>query len=189
MTTRGRVVLCMVLTFAAGGCASAPPAPIGTLTRSPAAPIPLRAGYWVPVEFQAARFTGGGVDDVAFGDIMASGLVALAQANFRESAQFASRGEAIASPLVDVVVAPTVDAFTMMTDPESLTRELATVRIEWRITDKAGRVRWQNLVVTERREICVIQRCRKELAERAVREHFEAAAAEMRSAPWWQQPR
>jgi hypothetical protein len=61
--------------------------------------------------------------------------------------------------------------------------------MDWRVSDKAGRVLWHNLVVTERREVCVTQWCRNELAERAVREHFEAAAAQMASFPWWRSPR
>ncbi len=184
-----RVALCVLLVVAVGGCTSTPVV-LDTLSASPGAPIPLRAGYWVQPEFQDARFTDAGLADVAFGDIMARGIVELARRSFRESAQFGSRTEAMASPMVDVVVAPTIDAFTMKPDPEGAgAREIATVRMQWRVTDKTGRDLWSNLVVTERREACLIQWCRKELAERAVREHFEAAAAELGSFPWWQRPR
>lgn len=188
-TLRHRVVLLLALAAAAGACAPAQGSR-GTLFDSPDAPIPLRAGYWAQPEFQDARFTGGGLGGVSFGDTMSRGLVTLARSSFRGSAQFASREEAVASPIVDVVIAPTIDTFTMDPDPEGLgAKDIATVRMQWRVSDKAGRVLWSNMVVTQRREACLVQWCRKEFAERAVREHFEAAGAELRSFPWWQRPR
>lgn len=189
MITASYRVLCLLLAVAGGGCASAQGS-LGRLFESPDAPIPLRAGYWIQPEFQDARFTGGGLGDVSFGDVMARGLVGLARRSFRGSAQFGSREEAVASTIVDVVVQPTIDVFTMKPDPEGLgAKAIATVRMQWRVSDKAGGVLWSNMVVTEVREACLVQWCRKEFAERAVREHFEAAGAELRSLPWWQRPR
>lgn len=188
-TLRHRVALALALAVAAGACAPATGAR-GTLYESPSAPIPLRAGYWAQPEFQDARFTGGGLEGASFGDIMSRGLVGLARSSFRGSAEFQSREEAMASPLVDVIIAPTIDTFTMAPDPEVVgPRDIATVRMQWQVSDKTGRVLWSNLVVTQRRETCLVTWCRKEFAERAVREHFEAAGAELRSLPWWQRPR
>jgi hypothetical protein len=179
----------LLLVATAAACAPAQQ-PLGSLFESPDAPIPLRAGYWVQPEFQAARFTGGGLEDVSFGDIMERGLIGLAQSSFRSSAQFESQPAALAAPSVDVVVVPTVDLFAMQPDPEGLgAREITTVRMQWRVSDKAGRVLWSNMVVTQLREACVVRLCRKAFAERAVREHFEAAGAQMRSFPWWQRSR
>ena len=184
------VVAWMLFAVVAGGCASAPAAPVGTVVESPASPIPLRAGYWVSPELRDARFTREGLGDVAFGDIMARGLAELAHSSFRWSAQFPSRDATLASPLVDVVVAPTMGALTMEPDPEGVgPKEIATVRMQWRVTDKTGRELWSNVVVTQLRDVCVVQRCRKQFAERAVREHFEAAGAMMRSLPWWERAR
>jgi hypothetical protein len=184
-----RVVLWLLLVAAAAGCAPAQP-PLGTLVESSGAPIPLRAGYWAQPEFQGARFRGGGLEDVSLGDIMDRGLAGVARSSFRGSAQFESQAEALASPSVDVVVVPTVDLLAMEPDPGGLgAKELTTVRIQWRVSDKAGRVLWSNMVVSQLREACVVQLCRKEFAERALREHFTAAGAEMRSFPWWQRPR
>jgi hypothetical protein len=164
--------------------------PLGSLVESPDAPIPLRAGYWAQPEFQDARFTGGGLEDASFGDIMERGLVGLARNSFRGSARFESRAAALASPSVDVMVAPTVDVLSISPDPEGLgAKEITTVRMQWRVSDKEGRVLWSNMVVTQLREACLVRLCRKQFAERAVREHFEAAGAEMRSFPWWQRPR
>ncbi len=184
-----RVVAWLLLVATAAACTPAQQS-LGSLFESPDAPIPLRAGYWAQPEFQDARFTGGGLEDVSFGDIMERGLIGLARSSFRGSAQFESRPAALASPSVDVVVVPTVDLFAMQPDPEGLgAKEITTVRMQWRVSDKAGRVLWSNMVVTQLRETCVIHLCRKAFAERAVREHFEAAGAEMRSFPWWQRPR
>jgi hypothetical protein len=182
-------VLGLLLVTTTAACAPARQ-PLGSLVESPDAPIPLRAGYWVQPEFQDARFTGGGLEDVSFGDIMERGLAGLARSSFRGSARFDSRTAALASPSVDVVVVPTIELFTMTPDPEGLgPKQITTVRMQWRVSDKAGRVLWSNMVVTQLRETCVVPLCRKEFAERAVREHFQAAGAEMRSLPWWQRPR
>jgi len=184
-----RVVLWLLLVATAAACAPARQ-PLGSLFESPGAPIPLRAGYWVQPEFQEARFRGGGLEDVSLGDIMERGLVEIARGSFRGSAQFESPAVGLASPSVDVVVVPTVDLFSMEPDPDGLgAKEITTVRMQWRVSDKTGRVLWSNMVVTQLREACVVQLCRKEFAERAVREHFAAAGAEMRSFPWWQRPR
>ena len=185
----GRVALGLLLVATAAACAPAR-VPPESLFESPDAPIPLRAGYWAQPEFQAARFRGGGLEDVSFGDIMDTGLMGVARSSFRGSTQFESQAPALASPSVDVVVAPTIDLLSMEPDPDGLgAKQITTVRMQWRVSDKAGRVLWSNMVVSQLREACVVQLCRKEFAERAVREHFKAAGAEMRSFPWWQRAR
>jgi hypothetical protein len=182
-------VVWLLLVATAAACAPAQQ-PLGSLFESPSAPIPLRAGYLVQPEFEKARFEGHGLEDLSFGDIMERGLIGLAHSSFRGSALFESRPAALAAPSVDVVVVPTVDLFAMQPDPEGLgAKEITTVRIQWTVSDKAGRVLWSNMVVTQLRETCVVPLCRKAFAERAVREHFEVAGAEMRSFPWWQRSR
>jgi len=158
------------------------------LFESPDAPIPLRAGYWAQQPaFQNARFTGGGVEDVSLSTTIESGLVALARSTFRGSAQFESQAAALTSPIVDVVVVPTIGHLAMEKDPDGFgVKQIATVRMEWRVSDKTGRVLWSNVVVTQWRAACLVQRCRQQFAERAVREHIEAAGAHMRSLPWWE---
>ena len=181
-----RIVFWLLLAATATACASAK-APMGSLYESSDAPIPLRAGYWVQLAFHDARFKGGGLGDVSLSDVMESGLVGLARSTFHGSAQFESQEAALASPIVDVVVVPTVGDLTMEPDPEGIgAKQIATVRMQWRVSDKAGRVLWSEAVVTQLRESCLVQRCRKQFAERAVREHFETAGALMRSVPWWE---
>jgi hypothetical protein len=181
-----RIVFWLLLAATATACASAK-VPVGSLHESSAAPIPMRAGYWAQLAFHDARFTGGGLGDVSLSDAMELGLVDLARSTFRGSAQFESQAAALASPIVDVVVVPTIGSLTMEPDPEGIgAKQLTTVRMEWRVSDKTGKVLWSNLVVTQLRESCLVQRCRKVFAERAVREHFEAAGALMRSLPWWE---
>ena len=181
-----RLVFWLLLAATATACASAR-APMGSLYESSAAPIPLRAGYWVQLAFHDARFTGGGLGDVSLSDAMETGLVDLARSTFRGSAQFESQAAALASPIVDVVVVPTIGHLTMEPDPEGIgAKQLTTIRMQWRVSDKTGKVLWSNLVVTQLRESCLVPRCRKLFAERAVREHFEAAGALMRSLPWWE---
>jgi hypothetical protein len=118
---------------------------------------------------------------------MESGLVGVARSTFHGSAQFESQAAALVSPIVDVVVVPTIGDLTMEPDPEGIgAKQITTIRMQWRVSNKAGRVLWSNLVVTQLRESCLVPRCRKQFAERAVREHFEAAGALMRSVPWWE---
>ncbi|HTU02349.1 MAG TPA: hypothetical protein VMG58_11055 [Candidatus Sulfotelmatobacter sp.] len=185
-----RVVFWLLLAVTGAGCAPAQ-LPMGSLYESSGAPIPLRAGYWMQQpEFRDARFTGDGLEDVSISDAMERGLVWLARSTFRGSAQFESQATALASPVIDVVVVPTIDHLAMEPDPDGLgPKKITTVRMQWSVTDKAGRVLWSNQVDTQLREACLVQLCRKELAERAVREHLEAAGAEMRSFPWWQRSR
>jgi hypothetical protein len=184
-----RVVPGLMLWVAAAGCA-ATPGPPGAMFSSPDAPIPLRAGYWLSPRFEDARFTGGLVGDAAFGDVMREGLIDLARSTFRASAQFESREMALASPTVDVVVAPTIESLSVAKDPEGLgARDLSTVRMRWHVSDKAGAVLWSNVVVTQLRETCLVALCREQFAKRALKEHFQAAGAEMRSVPWWQRGR
>lgn len=182
-----RVVLWSLLVATVTACGSAQ-VPVGSVFESSDAPIPLRAGYWAQrPAFQNARFTGGGVEDVSLSATIESGLVALARSTFRGSAQFESQAAALASPIVDVVVVPTIGHLAMEKDPDGLgVKQIATVRMEWRVSDKTGRVLWSNVVVTQWREACLVQRCRRQFAERAVREHIEAAGALMRSLPWWE---
>jgi len=183
-----RVVLWLLLVATATACGSTAQVPKGSLFESPDAPIPLRAGYWAQQPaFQNAPFTGGGVEDVSLSATIESGLVALAQSTFRGSAQFESQAAALASPIVDVVVVPTIGHLSMEKDPDGLgVKQIATVQMEWRVSDKTGRVLWSNVVVTQWRDACLVQRCRQQFAERAVREHIEAAGAHMRSLPWWE---
>ena len=143
-----RVVLWFLLVATVTACGSAVQVPKGSLFESPDAPIPLRAGYWAQQPaFQNARFTGGGVEDVSLSATIESGLVALAQSTFRGSAQFESQATALASPIVDVVVVPTIEDLTMEKDPDGLgVKQIATVRMEWRVSDKTGRVLWSNVV-------------------------------------------
>ena len=113
--------------------------------------------------------------------------MALARSTFRGSAQFESQGAAVASPNVDVVVVPTIGHLTMEKDPDGLgVKQIANVQMEWRVSDKTGRVLWSNVVVTQWRDSCLTHRCRQQFAERAVKEHIEAAGAHMRSVPWWE---
>ncbi|HTY77541.1 MAG TPA: hypothetical protein VMI34_06975 [Candidatus Bathyarchaeia archaeon] len=181
-------VLWLLLVATVTACGSAAQAPKGSLFESSDAPIPLRAGYWAQQPaFPNARFTGGGVEDVSLGATIESGLVALARSNFRDSAQFESQAEALASPIVDVVVVPTIGQLAMEKDPDGFgVKQIATVRMEWRVSDKTGRVLWSNMVIAQWRDSCLVQRCRQQFAERAVREHIEAAAALMRGHPWWE---
>jgi hypothetical protein len=181
-----RIVFWLLLAATATACASAK-APMGSLFESSDAPIPLRAGYWAQLAFHDARFTGGGLGDVSLSDVMERGLVDLARSTFHGSAQFESQAAALASPIVDVVVVPTIGQLAMEPDPEGVgAKQITTVRMQWRVSDKAGRVLWSEVVVTQLRESCLILRCRKQFAERAVREHFETAGALMRSLPWWE---
>ena len=183
-----RVVLWLLLVATVTACGSAAQVPKGSLFESSDAPIPLRAGYWAQQPaFQNARFTGGGVEDVSLSATIESGLVALARSTFRGSAQFESQAAALASPIVDVVVVPTIGNLAMEKDPDGLgVKQIATVRMEWRVSDKTGRVLWSNVVVTQWRDACLVQWCRQQFAERAVREHIEAAGAHMRALPWWE---
>jgi hypothetical protein len=181
-----RIVFWLLLAATATACASAK-APMGSLYESSDAPIPLRAGYWVQLAFHDARFTGGELGDVSLSDVMERGLVGLARSTFHGSAQFESQAAALASSNVDVVVVPTIGQLTMEPDPEGIgAKQITTVRMQWRVSDKAGRVLWSEVVVTQLRESCLVSRCRKQFAERAVREHFETAGALMRSVPWWE---
>jgi len=181
-----RIVFWLLLAATATACASAK-APMGSLYESSDAPIPLRAGYWVQLAFHDARFTGGELGDVSLSDVMERGLVGLARSTFHGSAQFESQAVALASPIIDVVVVPTIGQLTMEPDPEGVgAKQITTVRMQWRVSDKAGQVLWSEVVVTQLRESCLISRCRKQFAERAVREHFETAGALMRSVPWWE---
>jgi len=181
-----RIVFWLLLAATATACASAK-APMGSLYESSDAPIPLRAGYWVQLAFHDARFTGGELGDVSLSDVMERGLVGLARSTFHGSAQFESQAVALASPIIDVVVVPTIGQLTMEPDPEGVgAKQITTVRMQWRVSDKAGQVLWSEVVVTQLRESCLVPRCRKQFAERAVREHFETAGALMRSVPWWE---
>ena len=112
-----RIVFWLLLAATATACASAK-APMGSLFESSDAPIPLRAGYWVQLAFHDARFKGGELGDVSLSDVMESGLVGVARTTFHGSAQFESQAAALASPIVDVVVVPTVGDLTMEPDPE-----------------------------------------------------------------------
>ena len=182
-------MLWLLLAVATAACTPAPP-PLGSAVESSTAPIPLRVGYWLPPEFQSARFTGGGLEDVSFGDIMDHGLADLGMSTFRSSSRFESQAAALASPNIDAVVVPAIELLAIARDPEGFgPKEISTVRMQWRVSDRTGRVLWSNMVVTQLREACLVELCRKEFAKRAVREHFEAAGAEMRSFPWWQRPR
>ena len=145
-------------------------------------------GYWAQPEFQTARFTGDGLEDVSVGDVMAQGLNQLALSTFRSGEWFGSQGAALASQNIDAVVVPTIELLSIARDPEGFgPKEISTVRMQWRVSDRTGKVLWSNMVVTQLREACLVDLCRKDFARRAVREHFEAAGAEMRSFPWWQQ--
>jgi hypothetical protein len=182
-------VFWLVLAVVAAACAPTPP-PSGAAVESSTAPIPLRVGYWVQPEFQSARFTGARLEDVSFGDIMEHGLAELGMSTFRSSARFGSQAEALASPNIDAVVVPTIELLAINKDPEGFgAKEISTVQMQWRVSDRTGRVLWSNMVVTHLREACLIELCRKDFARRAVREHFEAAGAVMRSFPWWQRSR
>ena len=188
MKTLSMRVLWLLLVVTVTACGSAPQVSKGSLFESADAPIPLRAGYWAEQPaFQNARFTGGGVEDVSLSATIENGLEALARSTFRGSAQFESQAAALASPIVDVVVVPTIGRLAVEKDPDGLgVKQLATVQMDWRVSDKTGRVLWSNVVVTQWRDSCLTQRCRQQFAERAVREHIEAAAAHMRSVPWWE---
>ena len=184
MRARG-VVLWLLLAAAAAGCG---PPPLAGSVESSTSPIPLRVGYWRQPEFQTARFTGEGLGDVSFADTMEQGLNQLAINTFRSGEWFGSQAEALASPSIDAVVVPTIESLSIAKDPEGIgPKEISTVRMQWRVSDRTGKVLWSNMVVTQLREACLIDLCRKDFARRAVREHFEAAGAEMRSFPWWQQ--
>jgi hypothetical protein len=185
----GRLTTALVLAVVAAACGSTPP-PLGSAVESSTAPIPLRVGYWVQPEFQSARFTGALPDNVSFGDIMEHGLAELATSTFRSSTRFGSQAEALASPNIDAVVVPTIEVLALEKDPEGLgLKEISTVRMQWRVSDRTGRVLWSNMVVSQLRESCLLELCRKDFARRSVREHFEAAGAVMRSLPWWQRSR
>ena len=182
-------VLAVLLALSGAACAKTPP-PSGGTVESSTAPIPLRVGYWEQPAFQTARFTGEGLADVSFGDVIEHGLADLGISTFRSAAWFGSQAEAIQSPNIDAVVVPTIESLSIAKDPEGLgPREISTVRMQWQVSDRTGRVLWSNMVVTQLREACLIDLCRRDFARRAVREHFEAAGAEMRSFPWWQRSR
>lgn len=182
-------VFWLVLTVVAAACAPTPP-PLGSAVESPTAPIPLRVGYWVHPEFQSARFTGALPGGVSLGDIMEHGLAELATSNFRSSTRFGSQAQAVAAPNIDAVVVPTIEVLALNKDPEGFgLKEISTVQMQWRVLDRTGRVLWSNMVVTHLRDSCLLESCRIDFARRAVKEHFEAAGAVMRSLPWWQRPR
>ena len=184
-----RAVLAVLLALLGAACAKSPP-PSGATVESATAPIPLRVGYWVQPAFQTARFTGEGLEDVSFGDVMEHGLAELGITTFRSAAWFGSQAEALESPNIDAAVVPTIQSMSIAKDPEGFgPKEISTVRMQWTVSDRTGRVLWTNMVVTQLREACLIDLCRRDFARRAVREHFEAAGAMMRSVPWWQRPR
>jgi hypothetical protein len=188
--TAGRLTAALVLAVVAAACAPTPPPPLGSAVESSTAPIPLRVGYWVQPAFQSARFTAALPGDMSFGDIMEHGLAELATSNFRSSTRFGSQAEALASPNIDAVVVPTIELLAIDKDPEGFgLKEISTVRMQWRVSDRTGRVLWSNMVVNHLRESCMTLNCRKDFARRSVKEHFEAAAAVMRSLPWWQRSR
>jgi hypothetical protein len=185
-----RLTTALVLAVVAAACAPTPPPPLGSAVVSSTAPIPLRVGYWVQPEFQSARFTGPLPGDLSFGDIMEHGIAELATSNFRGSTRFGSQAEALASPNIDAVVVPTIELLAIDKDPEGFgLKEISTVRMQWRVSDRTGRVLWSNMVVNHLRESCMTLLCRKDFARRSVKEHFEAAAAVMRSLPWWERSR
>ena len=127
---------------------------------------------------------------MSFGDTMEHGLAELAKSTFRSSTRFGSQAEALASPNIDAVVVPTIEVLALEKDPDGLgLKEISTVRMQWRVSDRTGRVLWSNMVVNHLRDSCMTLLCRKDLARRSVKEHFEAAAALMRSLPWWERPR
>ena len=180
----------MVLAAVATACAPTPPPPVGSAVVSSTAPIPMRVGYWMQPEFRSARFRGALPDDVSFGDIMDHGLAELAKSTFRSSTRFGSQAEALASPNIDAVVVPTIEVLSLEKDPDGLAlKEISTVRMQWRVSDRTGRVLWSNMVVNHLRDSCITLLCRKDFARRSVKEHFEAAGAVMRSLPWWERPR
>ena len=190
MSVERRAVFWLVLAVVVAACAPTPPPPLGSAVVSSTAPIPLRVGYWVQPEFQSARFTGPLPGDLSFGDIMEHGIAEVATSNFRSSTRFGSQAEALASPNIDAVVVPTIELLAIDKDPDGFgLKEISTVRMQWRVSDKTGRVLWSNMVVSHLHESCLMERCRKDFARRAVREHFEAAGAVMRSLPWWERSR
>src|SRR5262249_3151415 len=137
----GRVTAALVPAVGPAACAPTPPPPLGSAVASSTPPLPLRVGYLGRPAVQSPRLPRPVPADLSVSDIMEHGIAELAKSNFRSSTRFGSQAEALASPNIDAVVVPTIELLAIDKDPDGFgLKEISTVRMQWRVSDRTGRV-------------------------------------------------